>query len=204
MGITTCAIIENRLRGDELGGIADRLNADSRLAALMREYDGALRSDWPQLRAELCAEPWQLECLRNSQDLHASEVESDRDPRCECRGPFGTLYLYENLAELSWYFCRWSVFLTEARFRNPLYEATRIVAALLNGGGGSTGVFVPDSSYDESLALDELHGRMPELLASLSGKCGPPAESLEAIAREPFKGYYVTRWLGAALQGGGG
>ncbi len=190
MAIATCAILENRLGGDKLGTLADQLTANSRLAMFMREFDTALRTGCPQLRAGLHAEPWQFHEIEGwlvEGGWHAGRTG-------ECEGPFGTLYLYENLAELSWHWCRWHVFLREAQFRNPLYEATRLVSTMLNAGAASTAVFVPDSSYDESLAHDELHRTMPELLAFLHEKCGPPAVSLESIAQEPFKGYYVTQW----------
>lgn len=190
MGIETCAIIENRLAGDKLRMFADQLTANSGLATCMREFDTALRTECPQLRAGLCAEPWQF------QKIEGWIVEGgwDAGRRGQFDGPFGTLYLYDNLAQLSWSWCRWHVFLEDAQIRNLFYEATRLISSMLSGGAASTAVFVPDSSYDVSLVLDELHRTMPEVLAFLSEKCGPPAESLESIAHEPAKGYHVTRW----------
>jgi hypothetical protein len=190
MGIETCAITENRLAGDKLSTLAEQLTANSQLATCMREFDIALRTECPQLREQLHAEAWRFH------KIEEWKVEGGWDAGCkgQCDGPFGTLYLYDNFAQLSWYWCRWHIFLEHAQIRNPLYEATRIISSMLNAGAASTAVFVPDSSYDASLTLDELHRTMPEVLSFLSEKCGPPAGSLESIVQEPAKGYYVTRW----------
>ena len=199
MGISTCAIIENRLTGDKLGMLADQLIANSRLLACMREFDIAVRTDRPQLRAELYAEAWQFH------EIERWVVEGGWDAGCrgQCDGPFGTIYLYENLAKLSWYGCRWHVFLEDVKFRNLLLEATRLISTMLSAGAASTAIFVPGSSHDESLVHDELHRSMPELLTFLSEKCGPPAQSLESIAQEPFKGYFVTQWSASNTEIGG-
>jgi hypothetical protein len=205
MSVETCAIIENRLRGNEFHSIAHQLNADLRLAGLMHEYDTALRSICPTLVANLHARPWQLELVRTPHEIDQKLVESGWDAGylAECKGPFGALRLYENLAELSWYMCSWYSFLRERQFGQPLFEATRLVSTLLNGFVPSKAVFVPNSGYNESLVLDELHRTMPELLICLRDKCGPPAPSLDSIVREEedgildFRGYYVSQWPGS-------
>jgi hypothetical protein len=189
MGISTCAIIENRLTGDKLSKLADHLTANYQLATCMRDYDVVVRTESPQMRAGLHAEPWKFHKIEG----WIVEGGWDAGRRGQCDGPFGTLYLYDNLAQLSWD-CRWHVFLEDAQIRNLFYEATRIISSVLNVGAVSTAIFVPDSSYDVSLVHDELHRTMPEVLAFLSKQCCPPAESLESIAREPYEGYYVTQW----------
>jgi hypothetical protein len=161
-----------------------------------------LRSVCPTLLANLHAKPWELELVRAAHEIDQERVESGLDAGYfgACKGPFGNLYLYENVAELSWYMCRWYAFLREPQFRNPLFEATRLVSKVLNAGVASTALFVPDSACDESLALDELHRTMAEVLAWMKERCGPPAESLESIVHEgadssySFKGYYVAQW----------
>jgi hypothetical protein len=202
MGVETCAIIENRLGSDYAHTIAHQLNTNSRLSTLMREFDAVLRSVCPTLLPTLPAKPWELALVRAPHEIDRKLVESGWDAGylAECKGPFGNLYLYERLAEISWYMCSWYSFLREPAFRHPLLEATRLISTLLNPDIASVALFVPDSAYDESLALDELHRKMPELLAWLREKCGPPAESLKSIVQEradgnySFKGYYVTYW----------
>jgi len=190
MGIETCAIIENRLAGDKLSMLADQLTAHSRLTTCMREFDIAMRAHSPQLRVELHTEPWQFH------EIERWIIEGGWDAGCrgQCNGPFGTLYLYDNLAKLSWHWCKWHVFLEDAQFRNPLHEATRLISTMLSAGKASTAIFIPDSTYDMTRVFDELHRTMPEVLTFLSEQCCPPAESLESIAREPYEGYCVTRW----------
>jgi hypothetical protein len=190
MGIETCAIIENRLSGDKFSWLANQLTANPGLATCMREFDIAVRTEHPQLHPELHAEPWQF------QKIEEWKVEGSWDAGCrgQCDGPFGTLYLYDNLAQLSWYRCGWRVFIEDAQIQNLFYEATRLISSMLSAGTASTAVFVPDSSYDASLVLDELHRTMPEVLTFLSERCGQPAESLESIVHEPANGYFVTRW----------
>jgi hypothetical protein len=202
MGVQTHAIIENRLGTAELHTMAHQLNANSQLSTFMREYDTVLRSVCPTLVADLHAKPWELRLCRAPRDIDKLLVDSGCDAGylVECEGPFGSLCVYENLAELSWYMCKWYAFLTEPECRQPLLEAKCLISTLLNAGIASVAVFVPDSAYDESLALDELHRTMPELLAWLREKCGPPADSFESIVRNDedgsysFKGYYLTRW----------
>lgn len=198
MGIEACVIIESRLATNKLRMLADQLSANAQLAKCMREFDTAMRAYNPQVRAELHAEPWELH------EIEQWVVEGGWAAGCrgQCNGPFGVLYLYDNLAKLAWHWCGWSVFLEDLKFRKPLYEATQIISNILNPSTASTAIFIPDSTYDMTRVFDELHRTMPEVLAFLSEQCCPPAESLEAIVHVPhegyYEGYYVTQWHAAA------
>jgi hypothetical protein len=195
MGIEACVIIENRLTADKFRMLADQLSANTQLAKCMREFDTAMRAYNPQVRAELHAEPWLFH------EIERWVVEGGWDAGCrgKCKGPFGNLDLYDNLAKLDWYWCRWSVFLEDMQFRKPLYEATQIISNILNRGAASTAIFLPDSgAYNATRVFDELHRTMPGALTVLNKQCCPPAKSLEAIANVPregyYDGYYVTQW----------
>ena len=104
--------------GQTNSAIADNLNGNARLAKLMGEYDSVLRRACPTLLTNLWAEQWKLELIRASDEIDAKLVESGWDAGylVECKGPFGNLCVYENLAELSWYMCRWYNFLREPIF----------------------------------------------------------------------------------------
>src|SRR3954468_15278141 len=117
MGITTCAIVENRLRSEQLEEIGSQLNANAPLANTMREFDAVLRRRLPRLRAALPIEPWKHDYVRNSHDPNRSDTDSDFYPHfVNCAGPFGNLRINEKLAELSWYYCRWHIFLKDPQF----------------------------------------------------------------------------------------
>ena len=191
MGIETCAIIENRLPANKFRMLAGQLTENAQLAVCMREFDAAMRSYSPQVRAELHAEPWQF------QETEQWVIEGGWDAGCrgQCKGPFGNLGLYDNLAKLNWYWCGWRVFIEDKQFRKPVYKATRIISNILNLGTASTAIFIPDSGrYDATRVFDELHRTMPEALTFLNDQGCPPAESLEAIANVPREGYCVTQW----------
>jgi len=202
MSIGTCAIIENRLNAENLRATADELNANPRLRTLMREYDSVLRGVCPALRPEIT--PWELVCVRAPDEIDRKLVESgwDAGHLVECEGPFGNLYVHKDLAVLCWYMCSWDAFLTEPLFRDPLFEATRLISDTLNRGVVSSAVFVPDGVYDA--VLDDLNRTMTDILMSLHEKCGPPSESLESIVQQDqehvhsFTGYYVARWSASA------
>jgi hypothetical protein len=195
MSIDACAIIENRLSSDELGDIADQLNRSQELLHGMREYDAILRSECPTLLPNLHTQAWKLETFRVPEEIDQDQVASgwDSGELTECVGPFGILRAYGQLAAVSWIMCTWRAFLTDSRFRKPLLKATRSISKMLGNDGSGTVVFVPDSSYDESLALDELRGAMPDVLGFLTRQCGPPADRFESIARDDgeAKGYFV-------------
>jgi hypothetical protein len=208
MGIGTVAIIENRLSGDELGRVVEQLNANCQLEALMREYDAHLRAELPQLQRSL-VKPWVPESvlfpesinIRDESDPEAAYIEPwEPSHLISLWGPFGHLRVYESLAEVGWFWCRWSVFLTESRFRIPLVEATRVISTILNAGTASIGILLPDSSFPESAVLDQVHRTMPELLAWLREHCGAPAEPIESSRVDRNAGgYYVVQWPEAGI-----
>jgi hypothetical protein len=202
MGISTIAIIENRLSGDELSRVGEQLNVSRELEALMREYDMLTRAELPQLQRSLL-EPWVPESVLfpepvstpDENDPEAAYIERcQRSYLLSLWGAFGTLRVDESLAEIDWFWCRWSVFLSDLRFRKPLVEATRVLSTILNASTASIAVFLPDGRFPELGATDQIHRTMPEVLAWLQESCGPPVGSLESPADKNAGGYYVAQW----------
>jgi hypothetical protein len=198
MGITTNVIIENRLSQDELLNLSDQLISDKHLAEALSEFDGLYQRECPNLQANASAKRWHLTWAKSIQGMNPADNRLEYNPSllAEFIGPFTTVYVHQNLANISLYMCRWHIFLSEPEFRKPLYEATRRIAMHLNTGHATTALFFPDSSFAETAIEDELHCNMPDLLAWMQNKFGPPQNAWEVIVNNDDKGYYMTHWHG--------
>lgn len=179
MGVTTCAIIEIERDAAAPQTAIGLLNGHPLLAGLVRRYDAATRAKLPQL-------------------IDLTQIRWEWTTFDDYSGPLGSIYLHENLAELSWCSCPWGAFVEEPEFRELVVEASRLISKLLLGRDSSATVFVPDSLYAEARTCEELDQTMPQLLSWLNRTFGPPTDDAAAIRRQvadddwEYRGYYVV------------
>lgn len=174
MGVDTIAITEHTLDTSATGGAVALLEPVAEAirphVAVWKKW-GAVPKRWP---IELRPDPpltW-----------HARPPTVDY-PFTEVEGPYGIrLVLGARLCEIS-ALVRWGAFIGDEPVQAAVTALCMAVASCL---GAKQVIYVPDSAYCPSSAMNFLEQYMPleAVIDWLSHECGPPAPTISSIGRE--------------------
>ena len=186
MGVDFAAILPHRVTHSDLSDLPERLNGRRELRSVLRKLGCRFFDRW--------AWSWEIKRFGPS-DMEKRWDEGDSFP---LSGPLTSVYLGRHCCEVVCWGHRWWAFLTDVSIRQGLRTVCRELATTFDPGSAAA-IYVPDSAYDESLALDKTTLRFDEICDWMCQRFGPPANRIEDIYHEQgdsitSAGYFVDRF----------
>jgi len=126
---------------------------------------------------------WPIELRSDPPLTWRARPATDNYPFTEIEGPYGIrLVLGARLCEIS-ALVRWGAFIEDEAVQAAVTALCKAVASCL---GAKQVIYIPDSAYCPSLAMNFLEQYMPleAVIDWLSRECGPPAPTISSIGRE--------------------
>jgi hypothetical protein len=160
----------------------------------------------PQHRPDLDKDPWRWgNNITEGVLARAAEVWS-RGDYFDLWGPFMTLYFHPGVCQIACWWVSWWTFLENEAVQLATRHVCRELARCLALRGQSpVTMYLPDSCFPESEALERGDGSVAAIARWLESRFGPPRPTIESIYGEDSggapvsRGYYVERF-----DGGGG
>ncbi len=181
MGVEVTALIPHTLAPDEVLQIPAALNASKDVAKsswqlertwFRRRIDNRFKEKWkavvPKLTPERLIDHWEA---------------GDSIP---FSGACTSMYVTRSVVELMMYMFRWESFLLNAEVQQSVRNFVTAIATTLNNShfGPMQAIYLPDSAYDVSGALDECSNGWRAVGAWLNSNHGPSAPTIESISTE--------------------
>jgi len=196
MGIDTHAIINCSLPPDAWWELPAVLNGDDRLRVAVRELSLATSTHGPQ--------PWQWGSGITRELLAEPSDVWSRGDWFDLGGPMMTLNFRPRICEISCWSVRWCTFLTNETVQVPFRRVSRELARIFAHAMAPQAIYLPDSAFPETAALDWLDGSFAEICKRLERQFGPPRPTIGSMYSETASdgwdsnGYYIDRFEGIA------
>jgi len=188
MGVDFTAILDHHLDPAGAADLPARLAAaEPALAPVLTTLRGAypVRPDDGRWR-------WEMDPATFRPGPEAVAATWSRGELLVLEGPAGLSLDVQRAAVIVGHPARWGLFLRDAAIHEPLRRACRAVGAIL---GSTRAIYLPDSAYQESAALEVVWdgGGVAAVEAWLRQRVGPPAPTLASIVRTRDDGQWASR-----------
>jgi hypothetical protein len=192
MGVEIVAIIPHEFDAKSAVTIPEILNSSDRLTKIARDIIIATTRDPSRLDAQPINWHWD-DGFTPPSSKDVTEIWNHGRELLEVAGPKEMIYFSNHQCQIS-SFLRFAYFLTDTTIQNLMRQYFVALHDILNPEADArVAIYVPDSAYIESRAVDEYNMTFDDLRKWVVAQFGPPAAELESIYTQQGGGVYELR-----------